>query len=393
MAGESARAYARRKREKGERLIREAERWERGAAGEAATAAQLDTLRAQGWVVFHDVRWPGRPRANIDHIAIGPGGVFVIDSKNWAGSIAVRDGVLLQNGRRRESTVAGAGEAALAITGLLGDLPATGVLCFVRDEPLNGSARDVMVCSTSNLTAMLTSRPPILHPTAVPRVAGQLSSWLASASELPTHPPRSSGSGRPATQRSRDTSRTSKPRTSRLARKLMGLGFMGIALLVVVPLLIHLVTGATHTALGGVGGPKAQLGETLVVDGNASRPTLAVTALGLGRATVSSRVYPLQPGRRLVALDLRIANQGDRSWTMLGSGSTLSMTDSSGVWYHPVALRRAAPGVLPSNAAVRPRGVVRGRVLFELPKKATIAQVTMNVGPGVPRTLRWQVSR
>ena len=85
--------------------------------------------------MFHDVRWPGRPRANIDHIAVGPGGVFVIDSKNWAGSIAVRDGVLLQNGRRRESTVAGAGEAALAITGLLGNLPATGVLCFVRDEP------------------------------------------------------------------------------------------------------------------------------------------------------------------------------------------------------------------------------------------------------------------
>ena len=77
---------------------------------------------------------------------------------------------------------------------------------------------------------------------------------------------------------------------------------------------------------------------------------------------------------------------------MLASGSTLSMTDNSGVRYHPALPRRAAPGVLPSNVAVRPRGVVRGRVLFELPKNATIAQVTMNVGPGVPRTLRWHVS-
>src|SRR3954451_22984127 len=95
----------------------------------------------------------GRPRANIDHVAVGPGGVFVIDSKNWSGSIAVRDDVLTQNGRRRESTVVGAGQAALAIASVLGDVPATGVLCFVGDETVTGSARDVMVCSTSTLAA------------------------------------------------------------------------------------------------------------------------------------------------------------------------------------------------------------------------------------------------
>ena len=98
LAGESAREYARRQREKAERHLRVAERYERGAAGEAATAAQLDSLRQHGWAVFHDVRWPGRPKANIDHVAVGPGGVFVIDSKNWSGRIAVKDSVLLQNG-------------------------------------------------------------------------------------------------------------------------------------------------------------------------------------------------------------------------------------------------------------------------------------------------------
>ena len=58
----------------------------------------------------------------------------------------------------------GAGEAALAITGLLGNVPATGVLCFVRDEAVAGWARDVMVCSTATLAGMLTSRPQVLHP-------------------------------------------------------------------------------------------------------------------------------------------------------------------------------------------------------------------------------------
>jgi hypothetical protein len=41
MAGDSARDFARRQREKAARLERSAENWERGADGEAATAAAL----------------------------------------------------------------------------------------------------------------------------------------------------------------------------------------------------------------------------------------------------------------------------------------------------------------------------------------------------------------
>jgi len=32
-------------------------------------------------VVFHDLAVPGNTSANIDHLVIGPTGVFVIDSK------------------------------------------------------------------------------------------------------------------------------------------------------------------------------------------------------------------------------------------------------------------------------------------------------------------------
>jgi hypothetical protein len=60
--------------------------WQRGAAGERHTARLLDRLVRDGFVVFHDLAVPGSP-ANVDHLVIGPTGVFVIDSKQWTGSV------------------------------------------------------------------------------------------------------------------------------------------------------------------------------------------------------------------------------------------------------------------------------------------------------------------
>jgi hypothetical protein len=54
--------------------------WRRGAVGERRTARLLGPLERQGWAVLHDLAVP-RSRANLDHLVIGPGGVFVIDSK------------------------------------------------------------------------------------------------------------------------------------------------------------------------------------------------------------------------------------------------------------------------------------------------------------------------
>lgn len=68
--------------------------WRRGARGERATARRLCRLRRAGWTVFHDVALQGS-RANLDHLLIGPGGVFVVDSKYYRGRIRVgRDGAL-----------------------------------------------------------------------------------------------------------------------------------------------------------------------------------------------------------------------------------------------------------------------------------------------------------
>jgi hypothetical protein len=64
----------------------EARAWRRGAAGERRTARLLGPLERHGWAVLHDLAVP-RSRANIDHFVIGPGGVFVIDSKQYRGRL------------------------------------------------------------------------------------------------------------------------------------------------------------------------------------------------------------------------------------------------------------------------------------------------------------------
>src|SRR5512133_2374839 len=72
--------------------------WRRGAAGERRTARLLNPLERQGWAVLHDLAVPGR-RANLDHLAIGPGGVFVIDSKQYRGRLQLDPSGQLWHGR------------------------------------------------------------------------------------------------------------------------------------------------------------------------------------------------------------------------------------------------------------------------------------------------------
>ncbi len=209
MAGESAAEVAQRLRHKAERQLEVAGRYEKGAAGERATADALAALQPQGWVVMHDLAWPGRARANIDHVVVGPAGVFVIDTKHWSGRVEVRGDELRQNGRQREASVSGAGEAGLAVTRIVSShtgAAVTPVLCFHQEEPLAGWARDVMVCSTSNIVEMLRSRPPSLTPEQVRHAASALDATLR-----PAVAPLPSATG---------SSRTVQPRPGRSSRSL-----------------------------------------------------------------------------------------------------------------------------------------------------------------------------
>jgi hypothetical protein len=62
------------------------ENWQDGAIGEQWTGRTLRKLESQGWRIFHDL---AASYGNIDHVVVGPGGVFLLDSKRWKGSVTV----------------------------------------------------------------------------------------------------------------------------------------------------------------------------------------------------------------------------------------------------------------------------------------------------------------
>ena len=64
--------------------------WSTGTAGERIVGECLDGLADRGVIALHDRNIPGS-RGNIDEIAIGPSGVYVIDVKHYEGGVVTRD--------------------------------------------------------------------------------------------------------------------------------------------------------------------------------------------------------------------------------------------------------------------------------------------------------------
>jgi hypothetical protein len=62
------------------------ENWQDGACGEQWTAKALRSLEAEGWTILHDV---ASGTGNLDHVVVGPGGVFLLDSKRLRGLVRV----------------------------------------------------------------------------------------------------------------------------------------------------------------------------------------------------------------------------------------------------------------------------------------------------------------
>jgi Nuclease-related domain len=61
-------------------------KWKRGAEGERKTGKILDRLAKHGWHSVHD---RAGKYGNLDHIVVGTGGVFLLDSKNLSGTITL----------------------------------------------------------------------------------------------------------------------------------------------------------------------------------------------------------------------------------------------------------------------------------------------------------------
>jgi hypothetical protein len=103
------------------------DRWRRGSEGEAATAVLLARLPRR-FVVLHDRRMPGQ-RGNIDHLVVGPSGVWVVDSKVrrarlrvhrgrvWAGDHAIDVAPVTAQAARAEEALGVPVAAVVAVHG------------------------------------------------------------------------------------------------------------------------------------------------------------------------------------------------------------------------------------------------------------------------------------
>lgn len=167
--------------------------WDTGALGEERLGQRLNDLASETVRVLHDRRIPGT-RANIDHLAVTPTGVFVIDAKRYVNkrpSLKVEGGLLrprteklLIGGRDQTKLVDGVLKQVDLVQGIVGDhVPVTGVLCFIEsDWPLIGGAfatRGVEVLWPKKLYPRLTVDGP--HTDQVAELHQRLASALPQA--------------------------------------------------------------------------------------------------------------------------------------------------------------------------------------------------------------------
>jgi hypothetical protein len=108
----------------------------RGAEGERVAGWWLGRLPA-GWRVFHDLP-AGDAEPNIEHLVIGPGGVFTIGTKDLTGTVWVGPRSILHNRRRTDFLPRASAEARVAArslsTAVGRPVEVRGVLAILADD-------------------------------------------------------------------------------------------------------------------------------------------------------------------------------------------------------------------------------------------------------------------
>ena len=134
----------------------------KGAEGERLTGRALEKL--PGYVVLHDRKIPGS-KANIDHVAIGPAGVFVIETKNYKGEVKVRGNELFVGGHRRTAIVEQTWREAVAVQSVLAEHMArlgtdvSPVLCIHGSQVPWDTVQGVRIVGPKGLKTLIVKAP------------------------------------------------------------------------------------------------------------------------------------------------------------------------------------------------------------------------------------------
>ena len=155
------------------RGLRHVERYFKGARGEERVAGILQKL-PDGYHVFNDFVACGR---HVDHVVVGSGGVFAVETKFWLGRVTLDDGHILLDGQltdrpplRQVLKEAEAVRNELAKRGWKGEV--TPVLAFASDtfEAKIAESGGVVIINSNALEASFASVRTVLPPVELDRL-------------------------------------------------------------------------------------------------------------------------------------------------------------------------------------------------------------------------------
>jgi hypothetical protein len=155
----------------------------RAHAGDYDVAVGLSAI--EGVESLHDRAIPGS-RAGVDHVAIGPSGVYVIATNLHRGHVERRDNRLFVDDRDRTDLAIAMSHRVAAVSSALRDLrvPISRALCFVGGEwppaALPFMLRGVWIGRPMQLYRLV-SQPGLLQPLEIEAAARMLEERLPAA--------------------------------------------------------------------------------------------------------------------------------------------------------------------------------------------------------------------
>lgn len=159
--------------------LRCVERFYRGARGEEKVSGILKSLPAP-YHVFNDF---AVGRSHVDHVVVGPGGVFAVETKYWRGRVTIEDGRILLDGQLPDRSPvsqvlkeASLVKRALADAGWSGAV--TPVLAFASDTfyAHRATLKGVIVINSCELRTSFESDRVVVPPSELERLVGIMES-------------------------------------------------------------------------------------------------------------------------------------------------------------------------------------------------------------------------
>ncbi len=153
--------------------LRHVERFFKGARGEERVAGILHAL-PNHYHVFNDFL---AGNSHIDHVVVGPAGVYAVETKNWRGEVTIEEGHILVDGQLPSRSPlaqavreAGLVKAALAKAGWTGEV--TPVLAFASDTFKSHSAEinGAVIINSCELARSFETDKVIIPPSELERL-------------------------------------------------------------------------------------------------------------------------------------------------------------------------------------------------------------------------------